>query len=64
MIILEKPYISELLLDTLERMQVAILKNDMVELIDKKDCLNILDEETFKNEYKKEIFCTVIQKKQ
>jgi hypothetical protein len=53
MIILEKPYVSELLLDTLERLQVAILKNDMVELTDKKNCLNILDEETFKNEYKK-----------
>ena len=53
MIILEKPYVSAPLVEYLEKSQIAVLKNEMSELLVKQGyCLNLLNDNEFVAQYK------------
>lgn len=52
MIILEKPYVSEPLVSYLEQSRIAVLKNEMSEiLVEQGHCLNLLNDNEFVEKY-------------
>ena len=53
MIILEKPYVSAPLVEYLEKSQIAVLRNEMSELLVKQGhCLNLVNDNEFVTQYK------------